>query len=167
MPPVRVCRGNKGSKVEPPAAGLTNTLLKTNKTPSKLFEGEGDANCDTKTKRFELQTPAKPCEKVKCPLCGKRVSKGNLSVHRKVHQRWRTPTKCDICRKHFSYDNFARHMLTHYSFDKFALTHDKASGGDYPMVVRLKEPNQYKRKEPGPKLVVHFDWEEGDRDVAP
>jgi CRISPR/Cas system-associated protein Cas10 (large subunit of type III CRISPR-Cas system) len=104
---------------------------------------------------------------VKCPLCDKRVSKRNLSEHKKVHQRWRTPTKCDICRKHFSYDNFTRHMLTHYSFDKFALTRDKDSGGDYPLVFKLKEPRQYKSKEPGPKSVVHFDWKVGDRDVAP
>jgi hypothetical protein len=94
-----------------------NTLLKTNKTPTKLLEGEGEPNRNTKTKSSESKTPAKPCKKVKCPLCGKRVSKGNLSVHRKVHQRWSTPSKCDICRKDFSYDNFARHMLTHYSKD--------------------------------------------------
>jgi hypothetical protein len=36
------CRGfkNKGFKVEAPAAGLMNTPLKTNETPSKLLEAE-------------------------------------------------------------------------------------------------------------------------------
>ena len=90
-----------------------------------------------------------------------------MSDHRKVHARWKIPTKCQICRKETSYDNFPRHMLTHYTFDKSVLTHDKDSGADYPLVIKLKEAGQYKHLEPGPSTVVHFDWKEGDRDVAP
>ena len=89
-----------------------------------------------------------------------------MSEHRKTHTRWKTPTKCQVCRIEPSYNNFARHMLSHYTYDKRALTVAKASGGNYPLVYHLKEKEKYKQDEPRPSTVVYFNWRDGDRDVA-